>query len=90
MQVVENVKTASTQCELFDFSIMTLHLSHFVKIVISGSKLLILVTTNVFNFLGGQLFLKYWPNSLAEPNVNLEKNCENIEWKFFENVSKQG
>ena len=83
-------KRFSTQCELFDFSIVTLHLSHFVKIVISGSKLLILVTTNESTFLGGQLFLKYWPNSLAEPNVNLEKNCENIEWKFFENVSKQG
>ena len=26
-----------------------------------------------------RLFLKFWPNSLAEPNVELEKNCENVE-----------
>ena len=33
----------------------------------------------MINFLGGQMFLKFWPSSLAEPAVNKNENFNNSD-----------
>ena len=70
-----NFKSFSNQCELFDFSIVTLLLSDFVKIVISGSKLLILVTK-------GQLISKCPYEKSVSSKIPTKIFPRFLPWKF--------